>query len=543
MSANLESQVAAIFPKETDIPSAFVLPQIEDQREYLVDGELRQWSGAQEKVYSPICLEKNGELSPKLVGLYPLLGEKEALQALDAAVRAYDSGQGQWPTMAVEERIRHVEDFICQMSAKREQIVRLLMWEICKSAVDSANEFDRTVKYLRDTVDALKELDRNSSRLVIESGIMAQIRRAPLGVVLCMGPFNYPLNETFATLLPALIMGNTAVFKPAKAGVLLNRPLLEAFRDCFPKGVVNTVYGDGREVVAPLMKSGKIDSLAFIGTSRVADLLKSLHPQPHRLRAVLGLNAKNPGIILPDANLELTVQECILGSLSFNGQRCTALKILFVHRSIAERFLKLFSEAVGNLSMGLPWKEKVAITPLAEPGKPEYLQSLIADAQNFGAKVVNPGGAAANRSFFYPAVVYPVNEKMKLYQEEQFGPVVPVVPYDSLDEPTRYIIDSPYGQQASIFGNDSSQIAKLIDPVVNQVCRVNLNSQCQRGPDTFPFTGRKDSAYGTLSVTDALKVFSVRTLVAAKQNDINRAIVNDILKNHRSKFLSDDFIL
>ncbi len=147
--------------------------------------------------------------------------------------------------MSVEERIRHVESFVRGMQEKRDAVVNLLMWEIGKSLPDAEKEFDRTVDYIRDTITALKELDRVSSRLTVEDGIIGQIRRAPLGVVLCMGPFNYPLNETFTTLIPALIMGNTVIFKPPKLGVLLHQPLLEAFRDSFPAGVVNTVYGEG----------------------------------------------------------------------------------------------------------------------------------------------------------------------------------------------------------------------------------------------------------------------------------------------------------
>jgi glyceraldehyde-3-phosphate dehydrogenase (NADP+) len=132
---------------------------------------------------------------------------------------------------------------------------------------------------------------------------------------------------------------------------------------------------------------------------------------------------------------------------------------------------------------------------------------------------------------------------MRVYHEEQFGPVVPVLPFDKIDEPIEYMINSSYGQQVSIFGSDPDQIARLIDPLVNQVCRVNINSQCQRGPDTFPFTGRKDSAEGTLSVSDALRVFSIRTLVAAKQTELNKQIITRIVREHKSKFLATDFIL
>ena len=110
------------------------------------------------------------------------------------------------------------------------------MWEIGKSLADSEKEFDRTVEYIRATIEALKEQDNANSRFIVVEGTIGQIRRTPLGVVLCMGPYNYPLNETFATLIPALIMGNTMVFKPPRYGVLLFEPLLEAFRDAFPAG-------------------------------------------------------------------------------------------------------------------------------------------------------------------------------------------------------------------------------------------------------------------------------------------------------------------
>ena len=141
-----------------------------------------------------------------------------------------------------------------------------------------------------------------------------------MGVVLCLGPYNYPLNETFALLIPAIIMGNTAIFKPAKHGVLLIAPLLEAFKKSFPPGVVNIVFGRGREIAAPIMETGKINVLALIGHSSSAISLQDLHPQKNRLRLVLGLEAKNPAIIMDDADLELTVNECLNGSLSYKDK-------------------------------------------------------------------------------------------------------------------------------------------------------------------------------------------------------------------------------
>ncbi|TVM01468.1 MAG: NADP-dependent glyceraldehyde-3-phosphate dehydrogenase, partial [Candidatus Kuenenia stuttgartiensis] len=138
---------------------------------------------------------------------------------------------------------------------------------------------------------------------------------------------------------------------------------------------------------------------------------------------------------------------------------------------------------------------------------------------------------------------FPVGPGMRLFSEEQFGPVVPIATFSNIEEPMNYVIQSDYGQQVSLFGSNTNLIGEIIDTMVNQVCRVNINSQCQRGPDTFPFTGRKDSAEGTLSVSDALRVFTIRTLVAAKETEANRQILKTIVTERKSRFLSTDFIL
>lgn len=539
----MSQTLANVFPSESNIPEQFRISQSIEQREYLINGELKTWTGSQNPVLSPVFVKEGDAYKQKIIGSTPLLTSKESLEALDAAVKAYDMGHGLWPTLSVTSRIEHVEKFLTAMKAKRAEVVKLLMWEIGKTLKDSEKEFDRTCDYLTDTIKALKDLDRNSAKLVEEQGFMAQIRRVPLGVALCMGPYNYPLNETFTTLFPALIMGNTVVFKPAKYGVLLIRPLLEAFRDSFPAGVINIIYGKGRETVGALMESGKIDVFAFIGTNKGANDLKKLHPKPHRLKSILGLDAKNPAIVLPDADLDNAVAECITGSLSFNGQRCTALKLLYVHKDIVKPFIEKFKAEIKKLKPGMPWDPGVGLTPLPEPGKVEFLRDLVEDARKHGAEVVNENGGEYLNSFYYPAVVYPVNDKMKLYYEEQFGPVIPIVPFDNDDEAIRYVVNSNFGQQVSIFGRDSKRVARLMDAFVNQVGRINLNTQSQRGPDTFPFNGRKDSAEGTLSVADALRVFSIRTLVATKNTDSNKQIMTTIIRNRESAFLSTDYIL
>ncbi len=536
-----KNQLDNLFVAESDIPEQFKIEEIH-QQEYLCNGIMKKWNGTTHNVYSPVYVKTNDGLKRKLIGSYPLATENEAKESLDAAVLAYNNGRGEWPTMSVAERIESVEKFTRKMIELRATIVKLIMWEIGKSFADSQKEFDRTVEYIYATIDALKSIDRNSSGFQIVDGIAAQVRRSPLGVVLCMGPYNYPLNETFTTLIPALIMGNTILFKPPKFGTLLHYPLQQAFLECFPKGVVNFLYGRGNVIIPNLMQSGKINVLTLIGSSKVANELKKLHPKVNQLRAVLGLDAKNAAIVTSKADIALAVKEVLMGSLSFNGQRCTALKIVWVQKSIAEEFIRQFNIALEELKFGLPWENGVTLTPLPEPEKVNYLNACIDDAKQYGATIRNENGAESIASFFYPAVVYPVNDKMRLFHEEQFGPIVPIVPFENLEETIDYLIASKYGQQVSIFTNDADELSTLIDPLVNQVSRLNINSQSQRGPDVFPFTGRKDSAEGTLSVTDAIRSFSIRSLVAFKMNDTNKKLINEIVDQDKSNFLSTKFI-
>ena len=527
-----------LFSKRSALPAQIEVPTISAR--VLIDGKILTQGFAAKGVLSPCSLrdEKTDQL------FFPEMGQTSDVdaplfaQAVDVAVRAWSSGRGEWPSARLAQRAAAVEAFRDRMQKSREMICRLIMWEIAKNWSDAQAEFDRTIQYITDTVVATRALDQDSDQLKQISGVLAQIRRTPLGVTLCMGPFNYPLNETFTTLIPALIMGNPVVVKLPRFGQLFWDFLLEPFRDSFPPGVVNVLNGDGKRLIPSAIKTGKIDLLAFIGSSVVANQLKLAHPRPHHFRSILGLDAKNPAIILPDAELETAAAECVKGALSFNGQRCTALKIIFVQRSIAENFIELFTKKVESLVCGLPWEKGVSITPLPDPQKCSQLKGYMDAAIQAGAKLCNPKwGGRAMESLFFPTVLRDVPLISALANEEQFGPLVPIVTYDSVREFEDYMARSPYGLQASIFGSDPVVLGELIDALANQVCRININSQCQRGPDQLPFTGRKNSAEGTLSVTDALRSFSIRTMVATQNDSRGQEIIQRVINNNYSQFL------
>src|SRR3990172_582314 len=174
----IEEKEHSLFPEEKNIPRESLPGKFVDQHEYLVHGEMCHWDGQCRDVFSPVCIHNQSGISPRMIGRYPLLTEKESLKALDAAVEAYKNGGGLWPTRSVADRIRHLEDFTYKMAEQKKEIVTLLMWEIGKPYRDSVKEFDRTIDYINNTIDSIKNLDRSSSRFVIEQGIIGQIRRA-----------------------------------------------------------------------------------------------------------------------------------------------------------------------------------------------------------------------------------------------------------------------------------------------------------------------------------------------------------------------------
>lgn len=480
-------------------------------------GKKSEWKGATTTVTSPIFDKQTG--SRAVIGTMPDMSESDAVEAVEAAAAAWDKGQGVWPQMSLAERIASIEKFVVELGKVRTEMVNALIWEIAKSSKDAAAEFDRTILFIKAAIAELKKdptIGQGFSQWSEVSGFGVKTRRGPVGVMLGLAPFNYPLNEMYAMLIPALLLGNVAVLKLPAIGGLVHVLTADAIAAALPAGVVNFVSGAGRKTMGPIMATGLVDVLGFIGGTRGADALIKQHPAPHRLKVFAQLEGKNMGIVLPDADLDVAAAACVTGALSYNGQRCTAVKLIMVHRSVEKAFTQKLLALVGKLTVGLPWDANVNVTPLPEPNKPTILADLIADATSKGATLANKaeGGGEVRGALYTPGVVTGVTKDMRLFVEEQFGPVVPVGSFDDVSEVLAALKASWNGQQASIFTNDSKAAAPLVDALSSIVGRININAQCGRSPDVVPFSGRRSSAMGTMSVCEALRSFSIETVVA-----------------------------
>jgi glyceraldehyde-3-phosphate dehydrogenase (NADP+) len=375
------------------------------------------------------CLEDGSKPFKKVViGKMPQFTSQDALQVLQVAVQAWDGGTGVWPQMSLAERCRAIEAVFEELAKVREEIVTTLMWEIGKNRKDAEAEFDRTVDFAKQVIHTIKSDDEYKGVWQSIGSTRAIIRRAAIGIIMCLAPYNYPINESYAAMIPALLTGNIILMKIPAVGGLAHLLTMEAFNKVLPPGTVNFISGSGRKTMPPLMESGLIDGLAFIGGSKAADQLIHSHPHPHRLKVFLQLEANNMGIVLPDvfeigkeALLDNALNEIVLGSLSFNGQRCTALKLIFVPRASAEDFALQLAKKVEALRVGLPWQNHAEdsaqpllskITPLPNEGRIQYMTSLLTDAVSKGARIMNENGGKIiggnDSTLMIPAVLYPV---------------------------------------------------------------------------------------------------------------------------------------
>mmetsp|Transcript_24666 Transcript_24666/g.68102 ORF Transcript_24666/g.68102 Transcript_24666/m.68102 type:complete len:586 (+) Transcript_24666:105-1862(+) len=507
-----------------------------------------------------VLSEGNGEdgsstYKRPIIGKLAQMSKEQTLSVLGDAEKAWDGGSGAWPQMPFRERLGAMEKLIKDLETnQREKMVQVLMWEIGKNRKDAESEFDRTMSFGREVMEVLKNDDEFGGSWNSIGSTMAFVRRAAVGIVLCLGPMNYPLNETYATLIPALLMGNVVIMKVPTVGGLVHSLTMEAFQKALPVGAMNFVSGRGRDTMPVLMETGKIDALAFIGGSGAADTVIRQHPHPHRLKIFLQLEAKNMGIFLPDMfekgttkpeELSKAVDQSLLGALSFNGQRCTSLKLFFIPKGHGAKFSRHMAERIESMHVGLPWQSWGSdesdspprysdFTPLPNKSRTALMKRLIDDAVSKGAKIVNEKGGeiigGPDSTLMVPAVLFPVTPDMDIYYEEQFGPIVPITEYEDLDTVLSYGKTGIYGQQVSIFVSEeeTKNASLLLDRFSTVFGKININSQCARSPDTLPFSGRRSSAMGVMSVKDALREFSIPTVVAYKDSVVNNRIMQEI---------------
>lgn len=432
-------------------------------------------------IKSPIDLEDDGRVCA--------MTANDVKQAYDAATESFKT----WSKTTFNQRKHILEKFAKYLWDSRKDLAKLVINHIAKSTNDTFDEIKRSVDYVYQTISVYEKMMQNPKIIgPKEHEIKNKIgifTREPIGVVLAITPFNYPVNTPIAKIIPALISGNSVVFKPATQASIIGIKMSELLiKSGLPKGVFHCIVGHGSEISEPLITNPNIAMISFTGGTEVG---KELLKKSSSGIVSLELGGKDAAIVLPDANLKLAASEIIKGAFSYSGQRCTAIKRVIVVKSVAKELIKLLKEGIDKLIMGNPIQSP-DIVPVIDLNSANYIQELINDAKKHNA-IIEIGGRI-ERNFVSPTLITKVTDKMRIAWEEQFGPVLPLIEVKDSNEAIKIHNMSEYGLQASVFTKKQKTVEDFAKKL--EVGTVNWNRASSRGPDLFPFLGIKNSGIG-----------------------------------------------
>ncbi|TFG02563.1 MAG: NADP-dependent glyceraldehyde-3-phosphate dehydrogenase [Promethearchaeota archaeon] len=458
-----------------------------------------------------------------------LLGNIQACtkDEVDDVIKCARDNMQCWIDTPIQERVsilRKIADLIVKWA---EPIGHILMQENGKPLKSAISEIVRTADIFNGTADAGSQIAGETIMGDAFEGFtrekISMTYRVPLGVVLCIGPFNYPFNLTGSKIAPALIAGNTVVMKPPTQGAITASHfgvILE--KAGVPPGVFNIITGRGSEIGDYLTSHPKIDMIAFTGSSETGKHLAKIAGMKPLL---LELGGKDAAIVLDDADLNLTTNAIVSGAFSYSGQRCTAVKRVIPMPKIADELIEKVTQKTIELSTGNPAENK-DIGPLISSQQCDYVQGLIDDALSKGA--VLKCGNKREGNIIHPTILDHVTTDMRVAWEEPFGPVLPFIRVFSAEEAIKISNQSEYGLQGMIF-TDNIDLAFNIAQEL-EVGTVQINGKSSRGPDHFPFLGAKSSGLGTQGIKYSIEAMSRPKVVVMNLTERGKLVRECVFK-------------
>ena len=464
----------------------------------LVNGE---WKSSEKEItiYSPINQEE--------LGTVPAMSQAEVDEAMQAARASLPA----WRALSAVERASYLHKTAAILERDKEEIGTILAKEVAKGIKAAIGEVVRTADLIR---YAAEEGLRITGQAMEGGGFeaasknkLAVVRREPVGVVLAIAPFNYPVNLSGSKIAPALIAGNVVMFKPPTQGSISGLLLAKAFEEAgIPAGVFNTITGRGSEIGDYIIEHKEVNFINFTGSTPIGERIGRLAG----MRPImLELGGKDAALVLDDADLEHAAKQIVAGAFSYSGQRCTAIKRVIVLDSVADTLVTLLQEEVAKLTVGDPF-DNADITPVIDNASADFIWGLIEDAQEKGAQALTPIKREDN--LLWPVLFDQVTKDMKVAWEEPFGPVLPIIRVANVEEAIAFANESEFGLQSSVFTNDFKKAFEIAEKL--EVGTVHINNKTQRGPDNFPFLGVKGSGAGVQGIKYSIEAMTnVKSIV------------------------------
>ncbi|VIT46459.1 NADP-dependent glyceraldehyde-3-phosphate dehydrogenase [Streptococcus pneumoniae] len=464
----------------------------------LVNGK---WKSSEQEItiYSPINQEE--------LGTVPAMTQTEADEAMQAARAALPA----WRALSAVERAAYLHKTAAILERDKKEIGTILAKEVAKGIKAAIGEVVRTADLIR---YAAEEGLRITGQAMEGGGFeatsknkLAVVRREPVGIVLAIAPFNYPVNLSASKIAPALIAGNVVMFKPPTQGSISGLLLAKAFEEAgIPAGVFNTITGRGSEIGDYIIEHKEVNFINFTGSTPIGERIGRLAG----MRPImLELGGKDAALVLEDADLEHAAKQIVAGAFSYSGQRCTAIKRVIVLESVADKLATLLQEEVSKLTVGDPF-DNADITPVIDNASADFIWGLIEDAQEKEAQALTPIKREGN--LLWPVLFDQVTKDMKVAWEEPFGPVLPIIRVASVEEAIAFANESEFGLQSSVFTNDFKKAFEIAEKL--EVGTVHINNKTQRGPDNFPFLGVKGSGAGVQGIKYSIEAMTnVKSIV------------------------------
>lgn len=464
----------------------------------LVNGK---WKSSEQEItiYSPINQEE--------LGTVPAMTQTEADEAMQAARAALPA----WRALSAVERAAYLHKTAAILERDKEEIGTILAKEVAKGIKAAIGEVVRTADLIR---YAAEEGLRITGQAMEGGGFeaasknkLAVVRREPVGIVLAIAPFNYPVNLSASKIAPALIAGNVVMFKPPTQGSISGLLLAKAFEEAgIPAGVFNTITGRGSEIGDYIIEHKEVNFINFTGSTPIGERIGRLAG----MRPImLELGGKDAALVLEDADLEHAAKQIVAGAFSYSGQRCTVIKRVIVLESVADKLATLLQEEVSKLTVGDPF-DNADITPVIDNASADFIWGLIEDAQEKEAQALTPIKREGN--LLWPVLFDQVTKDMKVAWEEPFGPVLPIIRVASVEEAIAFANESEFGLQSSVFTNDFKKAFEIAEKL--EVGTVHINNKTQRGPDNFPFLGVKGSGAGVQGIKYSIEAMTnVKSIV------------------------------
>ena len=464
----------------------------------LVNGE---WKSSEKEItiYSPINQEE--------LGTVPAMSQVEVDEAMQAARAALPA----WRDLAPVERAAYLHKAAAILERDKEEIGTILAKEVAKGFKAAIGEVVRTAELIRYAAEEGLRITGQAMEgggfEVASKNKLAVVRREPVGVVLAIAPFNYPVNLSGSKIAPALIAGNVVMFKPPTQGSISGLLLAKAFEEAgIPAGVFNTITGRGSEIGDYIIEHKEVNFINFTGSTPIGERIGRLAG----MRPImLELGGKDAALVLEDADLEHAAKQIVAGAFSYSGQRCTAIKRVIVLESVADKLATLLQAEVAKLTVGDPF-DNADITPVIDNASADFIWGLIEDAQEKGAQALTPIKREGN--LLWPVLFDQVTKDMKVAWEEPFGPVLPIIRVANVEEAIAFANESEFGLQSSVFTNDFKKAFEIAEKL--EVGTVHINNKTQRGPDNFPFLGVKGSGAGVQGIKYSIEAMTnVKSIV------------------------------